>query len=33
MITADDPADLVPSALRQLPITATILAGRPTFLA
>jgi hypothetical protein len=32
-ITADDPADLAPSAVRQLAITATFLAGRPTFLA
>lgn len=30
MIVADDPSDLAPSDLRQIPITATFLAGRPT---
>lgn len=33
VLTADDPADLAPSALRRITVTATLLGGRPTFLA
>jgi predicted amidohydrolase YtcJ len=33
MVTAGDPADLPPAKLRAIPVMATLLAGRPTYLA